>query len=161
MNVCLTLKTLQPFLYQLNPTTWNSSAFGIIAAFLLLLKNPSIAAGIGLLKRGIECVPIASVAGRLWIDPRSEADHVVSNANENIQMRLLSSWRKIHITMQSSCIQENVGVTARCSGGGQEISVSFLMSSEQQEVKLSLPSSPKCLRGQTLIDQSPPPCADL
>lgn len=65
MNVCLRLETLPPFLYQLNPTAWNSSAFSIIAAFLLLLKNPSAAAGIGLLKRGIECVPVASVAGRL------------------------------------------------------------------------------------------------
>lgn len=65
MNVCLRLETLPPFLYQLNPTAWNSLAFSIIAAFLLLLKNPSAAAGIGLLKRGIECVPIASVARRL------------------------------------------------------------------------------------------------
>lgn len=105
--VLLTLRTptdLPPFLYQLNPTMWNSLAFGIIAAFLLLLKNPSAAVGIGLVKRGKGGVPIASVAGRLRIDPPGEADHVVSNANENIQMRLFSSWRKIPIAVQSSCI---------------------------------------------------------
>lgn len=69
--VLLTLKMLtdlqrpHPLPYQLNPTMWNSLAFGIIAAFLLLLKNPFAAAGIGLLKRRIECVPIVSLAGRL------------------------------------------------------------------------------------------------
>ena len=39
-----TLTDLPPVLYQLNPTVWNSLAFGIIAAFLLLLKNPFTAA---------------------------------------------------------------------------------------------------------------------
>lgn len=78
------LTDLPPFQTQLDPIMWNSLASGIIAAFLLLLKNLFTAVGIGLLQRGRECVPIVSLAGRIWIDPRSAADHVASNANENI-----------------------------------------------------------------------------